>query len=420
MRRTFSVLSIVAGAALALLGAVVGLAIGPDDVATLPSTTTVSGGARTALTAADLFPYRNATVEVAARNAGGTVFVGVANPVDVGSYLTDVTRLRITKVDANGTLSGKTTVGTLTAAPVAPETTTFWDHSTSGSGTQRLDVALTGEPVSIVVVSGPTGGALTVTLGVAVPHGFVTALATTAAGLVLVGIGIALLRRGGRTPSEPVGADVAPEQAPSEPVQSGSVWSRSARAGFRPRLTVLGLAGATILTGCAALPERVDTTQTTPVRTAILDDEILPAFASYDERNNAAIALSVQSHDPSGWEAVDSGAPLRSDVFSTLLAKARGETAAPYVRTTSRCRCSLRPSTRTPCGSWRPPPRHPPARPADSVTWSSCACTSAARCSSRGVSSPTARSRRTRSRDPCHLVAPAPRRPRNGQRRSRR
>jgi len=352
MRHTFSVLSIVVGGALALLGLAAAVAIGPDDVGTLPPTTVSSSGARTALTAPDLFPYRNVTVQVSARNAGGTVFVGVANPVDVGSYLRDVTRLRVTEVGTGGELSGETKEGSRTEPSVAPETTTFWDDSESGTGTRRLDVRLTGDPATVAVVAGPTGGTLTMSLGVVVPHGFVAAVTTAAVGLAVVVAAVVLRRRGPRRPAGSVApgqpdTTAATASAPtgagptsvglSRSVPARTAWSTTGRspARDRTRLAALGLVVATAVAGCASLPERVGTASATPVRTAVTDDEVLPAFASYDERNNAAIALSDQAHDPSGWESADSGAVLRADVFSTLLAGARGETEEPVVLTTA-------------------------------------------------------------------------------------
>jgi hypothetical protein len=336
MRRTVSVLSIVVGGALALLGVVAAVAIGPDDVATPPSTTTVSSdGTRAAVTAPDLFPYRNATIRITADNAGGAVFIGVANPVDAGSYLADVTRLRVTEVGRDGTLAGDTEAGSLTAPPVAPETTTFWDDSVSGRGQQRLDVPLTGDPVAIAVVAGPTGGTLTMSLGVVVPHGFLAAVATAVLGLALIALTVVLRRRGRPRPTSQVDVASPVPAGAAEPLPTGATWSRSARPRARARAGALGLVGATILAGCSGLPERVDTASVTPVRTALTDAEVMPAFASYDERNNAAIALSAQSYDPSGWAAADTGTALRADTFSTLLAQAKGDTQEPYTRTTS-------------------------------------------------------------------------------------
>jgi len=156
-------------------------------------------------------------------------------------------------------------------------------------------------------------------LGVQVPHAFAAGIAGAALGAVLVAVGVATWpRRRHRHPS----AEPAPHTGPT-PATDLAVLRRTGR---RLVAATTGTAVLALLTGCAALPERVELGEIR--RVAIHADEVAPALASYDERAAAADALSVQ-HDPAGWAAADTGASLATDLYVTALLTARGETPSP-------------------------------------------------------------------------------------------
>ena len=98
MRRLAFVLSVVIGALLLLVGGAAAVVIGPDDTVSA-SPIEVPAAAKVAVTAPDLFPFTNTTLHLTAANAGGAVFLGTANPVDMGSYLSNVTRYQVHGVD---------------------------------------------------------------------------------------------------------------------------------------------------------------------------------------------------------------------------------------------------------------------------------------------------------------------------------
>src|SRR6218665_1794870 len=168
--RVLRVLSVAVGTMLLVVGAAAAIVVGPDDTASLPATTVQ--GAHVALTDQALFPYRNATLHVAATNTGGSVFVGATNPIDAESYLQGVTLLRVTQVSLADGLGGPVHREAFSVPAVSPETTTFWDESAHGRGEQSIDVSLEGEAISVAVVPVGTAGVVSVSLGVVVPHAF--------------------------------------------------------------------------------------------------------------------------------------------------------------------------------------------------------------------------------------------------------
>lgn len=342
MRTALSVVLSTIGGLLLLVGGAAAFVVGPDDTATLPAgtTATVSG---VALTASDLFPVRDVTLHVAARSAGGDVFLGSAHPVDARDYVRDVRARLVQRVGADGALSGRLLEGGLDAPSVVPTDADFWQRTSSGSGQRTLAVPLTGEPVSVVVV--PLGGpaATTVAFGAVVPGAFVAALVAAALGLGLVVVAVRARRAGRRArPGAPtVGAaqqpsavyhaerPAAPEIGVS-PTRPATPLRRAAAHVGRRAAAFAALAAVTALAACAPLPSRVDAVGV-PTRPAVTADELDAAVASYDERNNAVLASGTSGSEGVGWSGVDAGALLAAAEYDSAYDAAAGTPPAPVV-----------------------------------------------------------------------------------------
>ncbi|WP_456789211.1 hypothetical protein [Cellulomonas sp. P5_C5] len=329
MRRALSVLSIILGSLALLVGGAVALVVGPDDVATLPPTT-LPAAAHVVMTAPDLLAFRDATVRVTATSDGGAVFVGAGNPVDVASYLDGVHRLSITGLGSRGALVGQDRPGELDVPATSPETTTFWQAAASGPGTQALDLELDGSLRTVAALPVGAPGTLTLSVGLALPHAFALAVGVALVGLVLIVLPVVLRRRRARTEDtagerEPADASgtAAPEPSPVLVEHRAEGHRVTPRPGAAWRALGVGAGIALVASGCA-VPTRAEVTDLTPVRVAITADEVGPALASYDERNNAADTLAAQTFDASAWESVDTGALLRLDRYSTLYDQAAG------------------------------------------------------------------------------------------------
>lgn len=329
MRRLAFVLSVVIGSLMLLVGGAAAALIGPDDSISAPPIE-VPATAKVAVTAPDLFPFTNTTLHLTAASAGGAVFLGTANPVDVGSYLSNVTRYHVHGVGVAGG-RGSVKDGELAVPVLSPETTTFWVDSVTGAGEQSLDVPLTGDLFTIAVVPVGEPGALSFSIGVTVAGAFLAAAGIAVVGLLLVAVPLVWRRRAaaGAAPTDP-NHPWAREGAadPVEPLLGPSTSTtedaRNAAVNRAQKLSVLGFVGAVALTGCSSLPQPATLPTEPPTQVAIQPDDVPAALASYDERNNAARILSAGSFDPSGWAAADMGPVLSSDEFDTAYRKAVG------------------------------------------------------------------------------------------------
>lgn len=317
MRTLVSVVLLVLGGLLVLLGSAVAVVAGPDDTASLPADD-VPAASGVAITAFDLVPVQDLTLHVTATSAGGPVFVGAAHPVDARDYVSGVAATWVQGVDRSGALTGEAVEGELDAPEVDPTTAGFWSASASGEGSRSVDVRLTDEPVTFVVA--PVGGpaATTLAFGVVVPHAFVAGLATAGAGALLVVLAVVLRRRRRRGDDGAVGATLGGTPPEQEPVPAPA-----GRGVTERRAVVLG-AGLTIaLTACAPLPSAVEYPDE-PTRLAADEAELDAALASYGERRTAASALGAQ-HDPTAWATADTDGLLALMEFQTRIAAAGGD-----------------------------------------------------------------------------------------------
>ncbi|MCC2315106.1 hypothetical protein [Cellulomonas xiejunii] len=330
--RTFIVvvLSTLGGLVLLIGGAIAAL-VGPDDTASLPAGK-IPATSGVAITSFDLFPVRDLTLHATATSQGGPVFLGAAHPVDARDYVTGVNASWVTGVDRSGTLATDPIDGELDAPEVDPTTTTFWSGSASGDGAQSLDVTLTGEPVTFVVV--PLGGpaATTLAFGAVVPGLFVLALGVAGAGAVLVAAA-ALVRRRGRRRTEPTpdpaDADTEPETFTAPEPEPAEAAPRT----LRRRALVLGAGLTVTLTACVPVPSAVEPPEQ-PVRIAADADELDAALASYSERESAASQVAAQL-DPGAWADPDTDGRRALMEYRTKLDAARDQPPAPYTVTYS-------------------------------------------------------------------------------------
>ena len=76
------------------------------------------------------------------------------------------------------------------------------------------------------------------------------------------------------------------------------------------------------VSGCAAVPERAPLwDERTVAKTAMMSPQVPSVLASYDERNNAAIAQSRATGDPAVWSQADAWALLEADTWSTRVGR---------------------------------------------------------------------------------------------------
>lgn len=329
MRRLAFVLSVVIGSLMLLVGGAAAALIGPDDSISAPPIE-VPAAAKVVVTAPDLFPFTNTTLHLTAASDGGAVFLGTANPVDVGSYLSNVTRYHVHGVGVGGG-RGSVKDGELAVPVHSPETTTFWVDSVTGPGAQSLDVPLTGDLFTIAVVPVGEPGALSFSIGVTLAGAFLAAVGIAVVGLLLVAVPLVWRRRAaaGAAPTGPSHPREREDAAdPDEPLRGPSTSTteeaRNHAVNRAQKLSVVGFVGAVALTGCSSYPQPATLPTEPPTQVAIQPDDVPAALASYDERNNAARMLSAGSFDPSGWASADMGPVLRSDEFDTAYRKAVG------------------------------------------------------------------------------------------------
>ncbi|MBF0687770.1 MAG: hypothetical protein IR158_08410 [Cellulomonas sp.] len=331
MRTLLAVVASTVGCLLLLLGGAIAALVGPDDTATLPAGR-VPAASGVAITSFDLFPVRDLTLHVTATSQGGPVFLGAAHPVDARDYVTGVGASWVTGVDRSGTLTTDVIDGELDAPEVDPTTATFWSGSASGDGAQSLDVTLTDEPVTFVVV--PLGGSAPTTLafGAVVPGLFVLALGVAGAGALLVTAAVLLRRRGRRrtapTP-EPVADGTDPETLTAPEPEPADAAPRTVRR----RAVVLGAGLTVALTACVPLPSAVEP-PAEPVRIAADAEELDAALASYGERESAASEVAAQL-DPGAWADPDTDGLRALMEYRTKLDAARNQPSAPYTVTYS-------------------------------------------------------------------------------------
>lgn len=298
------------GAPLLLIGAGLAIAAGPDDVV-MGKETPIEQGAAYSTPEAFAFDRLPVTVRV---EAMGETYVGVGNPVDVldvvkGTRAVEIAKTPLTRVSG--------TAGSGKEVPDAAQAQ-WWQEKVSGSGTQELNVTLTGEPVSFLAAS-RDGAPIKVAFGYRIEGIFAVALGIAGLGaLPLVGAVILLTRKRGRPdewqpPRPPISYAQPPR--PAQPSHSG--YPTQPAGGLYRRLGMA--AGISVVafsvTGCS-MPASVELDAASKV--SLRKDDVVDLMKDWNKRNNKAIkANQPGSWKAEAWTAADSGPVLAKDQLAS-------------------------------------------------------------------------------------------------------
>ncbi len=311
-RVVLSVLLGLLGAPLLLVGAGLAIAAGPDDVV-MGKETPIAPGAAYSAPEAFAFDRLPVTVRV---EAMGEAYVGVGNPVDVldvvkGTRAVEIAKTPLTRV-SGAAGSGK-------EVPDASEAP-WWHAMASGSGTQELNVTLTGEPVSFLAAS-RDGAPIKLSIGYRIDGIFAVALGIAGVGaLLLVGAVILLTRKRERPgewqPPRPPASYAQPPH-PAQPTRPA--MPRPPAGGLYRRLGMA--AGISVvafsLTGCS-MPASVELDAASKV--SLRKDDVADLMKDWNRRNNKAI----KANQPGKWKAeawtkADSGPVLAKDQLTSAV-----------------------------------------------------------------------------------------------------
>jgi hypothetical protein len=327
------------GGVLAALASVIGIGVavivGPDSIVQPPARV-VDGGSPLLVVSDSLTRYDGTTLRVTVSSDKGPAFAGAAHTIDAASYIGSAKRVVINQVSAGGNFTTRSVGDAAAPTPPEPASLDIWSAKAVGEGEQTLSLALTGQPVQVVVRTVP-GATVTVQLGVTVPGLFGLAGGLAVVGIVGLGVLVWLRRRsrgvaGGSAGG--AGTDAANAAVPTraavavderDDVKSTVAQRRSRTA----RAVGVGVLTASALSGCIALPQAVPAPKEPVTKVALAQADVARVLADYDKRNNAVIAGLVKKLDARAWDAVDSGPILAADHFGTALRQARGESQEP-------------------------------------------------------------------------------------------
>lgn len=179
----------VLGALMALLGAALMVVLGPDSrFSTGPHAIETDGVA--VVTAPKVITWTGVRVDVLAEvPARKPIFLGLANSVDVQSYLGKTRRLEITSFKRPWSISTRQVEGS-PSLPGAATALDWWIESSAGLGGTSISTDLPDQTVSLAVVSVGSSNltGLTVSVAYGVTGGFAKGLA-----MLLLGAGLAWL-----------------------------------------------------------------------------------------------------------------------------------------------------------------------------------------------------------------------------------
>src|SRR5690625_950879 len=196
MRTVLGIVLLVLGIPVLLIGGAAAVIVGTDDTVDV-LTETVEGDSTAVVIPSTVLEVAGPTLDVTAEVDGADTFIGAAHPVHVDSYLEGVPHTRASEI----TLSREVTLSEVEAAeepvtPPPPDGLDWWAHRSVGAGEQEIEVPLTEDPVSIVVLAAEPASPLSVTVSGAVhmDNLFTTAVLIALVGLILVIVGILVLR----------------------------------------------------------------------------------------------------------------------------------------------------------------------------------------------------------------------------------
>lgn len=328
MRKVMALCAAIVGALLIIVG-VGGLIAGrgSDTVRAGEQRIDLAGATGLVSTAAVL-PIAGVDLVVTARAEQGRVLVGAGHPVDVRDYLAGQPLLYVTGIGPGGLdTEPSTEAAGSSTLPQALQDTTFWQESSFGEGSQRLTVPLDGTPIRYTVVPETAGTAVVVSQGFLVPGLRLACGLSVLIGLLLIVVVLVVRRRERAAPGLSGGPAAVPaahgEDTEARLLREATTPTRPPSAG---RAVALAVPLMLALGGCAAGPRPAPQWQDDTVAKPALTSADVPAMlAEYDVRNNAAIAETAATGDPSAWSAADSGAVLQADQFTTRLHVARGD-----------------------------------------------------------------------------------------------
>lgn len=307
-RVVLSVLLGLLGAPLLLVGAGMAIAAGPDDVV-MGKETPIEQGAAYSTPEAFAFDRLPVTVRV---EAMGEAYVGVGNPVDVldvvkGTRAAEIAKTPLTRV--SGTAGSGREVPDASQAP-------WWHEVASGSGTQELNVTLTGEPVSFLAAS-RDGAPIKLSFGYRIDGIFAVALGIAGVGALLLVGAVILLTRKRERPSE--WQPPRPPAPYAQPAPARPAMARPPAGGLYRRLGMA--AGISVvafsLTGCS-MPASVELDAASKV--SLRKDDVADLMKDWNKRNNKAI----KANQPGKWKAeawtkADSGPVLAKDQLTSAV-----------------------------------------------------------------------------------------------------
>ncbi|PRY63620.1 hypothetical protein BCF74_10118 [Knoellia remsis] len=318
MKKTVGILLAVLGLLLSAAGVAGIVLIGSDNTIESPSSTLKIGDAKAVVSTPGLLAYTDTTMRITAESSGGSVFVGQAHPVDVTSYLDGAPTYAVTSVGTSG-VSGEAVEGDAKAAPPDPTKQTFWTESTSGAGSQTLQLALDGKPTTYVVMPLGKPGDITMSSGVVIPGGFGLAIGALILGVLLLIGGIVLARRR-RTPSGPDDAAVNRPAADAPAGRAPTGADEPAGARTLSRAVTVSVLALTVpaLAGCGVVPQKVEPWKnsevTKPSMTPDQADLVLKDLAT---RRNAIAKATATSNDARPWRDVSSGPLYTTEVLQS-------------------------------------------------------------------------------------------------------
>ncbi|MFD1827220.1 MULTISPECIES: hypothetical protein [Mumia] len=205
MRRVAGIGLLALGILLALAGAVVAVAMGPDDrLTTGPHDVRADG--RAVVTRPAVLARYGPQVSVLVEVPGDKpVFLGLGHTVDVEDYVSSTARVEVTRFRVPWSLKSRVATGEpqLRAAPTALD---WWIMQAAGVGGAELRFTLPDEPVSLAVLAVGDSDlkGLRVTASYEVPGAFGVGVGMAATGLGAALLGLVALRLvpgvGRRTP----------------------------------------------------------------------------------------------------------------------------------------------------------------------------------------------------------------------------
>lgn len=284
----------VVGLVVVLLGVTV-FVIGREGVLWSPTADLRAPAGQPVTTSSAVTAFAGGTLVVEARVPQGSVLVGAAHPVDVASWLDEVTHSEISQVGPGG-VATRVVTREEEAPEVPAASALFWSAASSGDRREVLRVPLDGSPTQVVVAS-TEADTVDVRVGLVAPGLRWLSLGALVLGAAL--ISLSFLRRGRPAPHD--GTDAVASRA-----------------------VILAAVLLPLLGGCGVVPERVDAWDLDEVTKPALTVAEAPAlFEDYDRRNNAAIVATAKSGDPKAWATADTEVILDQNQFSTHLASVR-------------------------------------------------------------------------------------------------